>query len=395
MPGGILVLVAYGENDLYLSGNPQITFFKSTYKRHTNFAIENIDNIHHGVLNYGTRIHTRIDRKGDLLGRIILELTTSECLPYHHNIFTIIEYVEIKIGGNVIDRQYGDWMFIDAQLNHTVEKYMEIDAMIHSDDTTFGSTKKFYAPLSFWFCKNSGLYLPLIALHNSEVELIIKFKDMPSGTPNVMTRLNVMCDYVFLDTDELRRFATIEQEYLIEQLQIITPSNLNVGTNEVPLEHLKHPIKYLVFFGDFKENQWDKINTYYQSTDSLGNLYNETFQDFTIYLNNQQLFTPRYGSFYRLYQQFEHFTGSTQFHKWVGYINSNALARIYCYSFALKASEYVPSGTCNFSRIKDAYLKFTITDLTSYPNNVNEFKGYAVNYNILKIESGLGGIVYV
>jgi len=395
MPGGLLVLVAYGQNDLFLTGNPQITFFKSTYKRHSNFAIENIDNVYRGSLLNGSRIVSRIERKGDLLGRIILEFTASDVLPYTHNIYTFIEYVEIKIGGNVIDRQYGDWMFIDGQLNNLVEKYMELDAMIYSDDTSIGDIKKYYAPLTFWFCKNPGLYLPMIALGNSEVELVIKLKDMPNGINNVLTGLTIMCDYVFLDTDELRRFVSTSQEYLIEQLQFLEPHGLILGDNRVDMATFKHPIKYLVFFGDFRANQWNTLNTFYQSTDGFGNLYNETFEELSIYLNNQQLFTPRYGSFFRLYQQFQHFKGSTQYHKWVGSLNSNGLARVYCYSFSLKASEFTPSGTCNFSRIKDAYFNFKISDLTSYPSNINEFKCFAVNYNILRINSGLGGIVYV
>jgi hypothetical protein len=260
MGGGLLQVVAYGENDIYLTGNPKITFFKTMYRRHTNYGKENIENVYSGQLDYGRNLNILIQRNGDLLGRILLELETSALLPYNHNLYTIIDYVEIQIGGLRIDRQYGEWMFIWAQLNNSVEQYMAIDSMIYSQYNSNAGKYKYYAPLSFWFCNNPGLYLPIIALTNNEVRLIIKFINMPSGTTNIMTRLRILSDYYFLDTDEKRRFGQNSHEYLIEQIQCTNGQTVETGQNIFDL-NFKNPVKYLVFFVDLKQNEYNIINT--------------------------------------------------------------------------------------------------------------------------------------
>lgn len=394
MGGGLLQLAAYGGEDIYLTGNPQLTFFKSVFKRHTNYAIETIENVYSAVLEYGATIRVNLQRHGDLISSVFLELQTSESLPYNHNLYTIIDWIELQIGGVTIDKQYGDWMFIWSQLNNRIDQFMLIDAMIYSDDTTNAGKRRYYAPLPLWFCKHSGLALPIIALSNHEVKLNIKFKNMPSETTPIFEQLRVLCDYVFLDTDERRRFADNANEYLIEQVQEHPFSVIHTGSNNIEL-NFKHPVKYLTFYIDLKENEYNRINTYYQSTDGVGNVYNEIFENTTLLVNNQQLFAPRYGPYFRLYQQFKYFQGSTLVNKWVGTLNSIGLERVYTYSFALKASDYAPSGTMNFSRLSDCVLQFNIPDLTSYSETVNQFRCFAVNYNILRIVSGMGGLAYV
>jgi hypothetical protein len=149
------------------------------------------------------------------------------------------------------------------------------------------------------------------------------------------------------------------------------------------------------FFIDLKDETYKPISTEYQSTDSLGNVYNEVFEELTLYMNGQQLFYPRFGSYFRYYHPYKYFKGSTRITKWAGSLNSIGLERIYNYSFALKASENPPSGTINMSRIDNKEISFTIPDLTTYADTLKLFKCYAVNYNILRIVSGMGGLVYV
>lgn len=393
MVGGLLQLVAYGEMDLYLTGNPQFTFFKSAYRRHTNYAIETIENVYSSVFGYGATVNVLIQRQGDLLHNILLELETIGDLPYNHNLYTFIEYVNFEIGGIVIDKLYGEWMYIWAQLNNRIDQYAVLDSMIYGDDSANKNIQRYYAPLPFWFGINPGLALPLISLSNHEVRLIIKFKDLPNGQTTELINFKVLCDYVFLDTDERRRYSQNAHEYLIEQTQQMNEYNTIEGNNRFDL-NFKHPVKYMVFFIDLKDQIYKPIDTSYQSTDGLGKKYNEIIENATIYINGQQLFYPRYGSYFRYYHQYKYFKGSTRVGKWVGSINSLGLDRIYTYSFALKPSEQAPSGTMNFSRIENKEISFTIPDLTSYTNTLNLFKCYAVNYNILRIKSGMGGLVY-
>jgi len=393
MVGGLLQLVAYGEMDLYLTGNPQFTFFKSAYRRHTNFSIETIENVYSSVFGYGSTLNVLIQRQGDLLQNILLELETIGDLPYNHNLYTFIDYVNIEIGGIAIDKLYGEWMYIWSQLNNRIDQYAVLDSMIYGDDSANENIQRYYAPLPFWFCINPGLALPLVSLSNHEVRLIIKFKDLPSGQSTQLINFKVLCDYVFLDTDERRRFSQNAHEYLIEQTQQLHEYNTIEGNNRFDL-NFKHPVKYMVFFVDLKDQTYKPIDTSYQSIDGTGKTYNEIIENATIYINGQQLFYPRYGSYFRYYHQYKYFKGSTRVGKWVGSINSLGLDRIYTYSFALKPSEQAPSGTMNFSRIENKEISFTIPDLTSYTSTLNLFKCYAVNYNILRIKSGMGGLVY-
>jgi hypothetical protein len=394
MGGGLLQLTAYGEMDVFLTGNPQFTFFKSVYRRHTNFAIETIENVYSSKLDYGATLNILIQRQGDLLNGILLEMETNQDLPYSHNFYTFIDYCYVEIGGVIIDQQYGEWMFIWSQLNNRIDQYALVDSMIYADDTTNKGVRRYYAPLTFWFCNNPGLALPLVALTNHEVRLVIKLKELPSGQTMQFLSFRVLCDYIFLDTDEKRRFSQNAHEYLIEQVQQHSDYSVSSGYNRFELE-FKHPVKYLTFFLDLKDENYKPIDTQYFSVDGDGKEYNEVFENLTIYLNGQQLFYPRYGSYFRYYHQYKYFKGSTRITKWAGSLNSSGLDRIYNYSFALKASENAPSGSLNMSRIDNKEISFTIADLTYYPTSLNLFKCYAVNYNILRIMSGMGGLVYV
>jgi hypothetical protein len=318
-------LVAYGAQDVYLTGNPQITFWKVTYRRYTNFAIESIEQTFNGQADFGRRVQCVISRNGDLAYRTYLQVTLPEInqlmgvgafvagqgsgvyarwLDYPGE--QLIAQVEVEIGGQRIDRQYGDWMHIWNQLTMTSEQMRGYFKMVgNTTQLTFITDPSFaevdgpcdslaprqvcaprnalpettlYIPLQFWFCGNPGLALPLIALQYHEVKINLDIRpideclwavttlncnthpysgkagqDVP-GRPVPATiaynqsivAASLYVDYVFLDTDERRRMAQNPHEYLITQLQFTGDESVGSSSNKIKL-NFNHPCKELIW----------------------------------------------------------------------------------------------------------------------------------------------------
>jgi hypothetical protein len=512
MGGGLLQLVAYGAQDVYLTGNPQITFFKVVYRRHTNFALESIQQTFNGAVAYGGRVTSTIARNGDLISRSYLEIKTNDTnlCPYFG--LRVIKTAEVEIGGQKIDKHYADWMYIwnelslpyskkegyfkmvggkgskkamtliskdeldeylteqlnitgitqhvnienlELQLNdtdlitfrligmgddkatvevteinqellpitinnltlsgvmknniYTVNTQYRIDGTIVNSSTgnsptifNYGSDdtlSTLYVPLEFWFCRNVGLALPLIALQYHEVKINIHFEDYSSckrvshvtstGSPDLQASL--WLDYIYLYTDEIRKFAQSSHEYLIEQLQFTGKENADP---KIRL-NLNHPVKELIWVVK-KENtnntNWfnytDK-NTQIVSIDNYESLKtligpNSAAQNNItkgkLILNGNDRFSERDGLYFNLIQPYQH-------HENIPYNTG-----INVYSFALKPEEHQPSGTLNMSRIDTSTLSL------KYSSGITESTAsiyvYAVNYNVLRILSGMGGIAY-
>ena len=378
MGGGLMQLVAYGAQDIYLTGNPQITFFKVVYRRHTNFSMEAIEQTINGTVAASSSVSVTVSRNGDLVGRSYLEVNTGQVnvANYGH---ALIDNVELEIGGQRIDRQYGHWMETWAELTEPNDSGVCATAtanMKHTgiDDGSYATKFQkmagaggviaadldmglLFVPLQFWFCRNPGLALPLIALQYHEV----KFKIAFSGDLNATnSTVKVFCDYIYLDTDERRRFAQVSHEYLIEQVQHEAVSD---GTSfEL---NFNHPVKELV---------WTDA---YVSGDYTGNEI-VTGNNWQLKLNGHDRFSEREHRYFTRAQVWQHHNG---------YGCVMAQDGIAVYSFALKPEEHQPSGTCNFSRIDNAQLKCSTT--TGGDMNI-----YAVNYNVLRIMSGMGGLAY-
>ena len=323
MGGGLMQLVAYGAQDVYLTGNPQITFWKVSYRRYTNFAIESIEQTFNGQADFGRRVTCTISRNGDLAYRTYLQVTLPEINQQMANVSSgsdgvyarwldypgeqLIAQVEVEIGGQRIDRQYGDWMHIWNQLTMTAEQQRGYFKMIgNTTQLTFITDPSFadvdgpcdsdaprqvcaprnalpettlYIPLQFWFCTNPGLALPLIALQYHEVKINLDLRpideclwavtslscnngDQPNaaakqynvGTPVTATiaynqslvAASLYVDYVFLDTDERRRFAQNPHEYLITQLQFTGDESVGSSSNKIKL-NFNHPVKELIW----------------------------------------------------------------------------------------------------------------------------------------------------
>ena len=538
MGGGLMQLVAYGAQDVYLTGNPQITFWKVSYKRHTNFAMESIEQTFNGQADFGRRVTCTISRNGDLAYRTYLQVTLPEISQSLKNTTgasgvyarwldfpgeQLISQVEVEIGGQRIDRQYGDWMHIWNQLTMSTEQQRGYFKMIgNTTQLTFITDPSFndidgpcdanaprqvcaprnahpettlYVPLQFWFCRNPGLALPLIALQYHEVKINLDIRPIEeclwamstlntgSSATKVTSAYNqslvaasLYVDYVFLDTDERRRMAQNPHEYLIEQLQFTGDESVGSSSNKIKL-NFNHPVKELIWvvqpdknvdycsslesgsvlnrlLGAQPFNYTDAVDALpnaimaFGSHDSVANtsvsyinasglfadagaldvdvtntawwhgadvnatagIYNlpnfhgiqnsgvsdagtfvltETSLDMhcwgenpvvtaKLQLNGQDRFSEREGTYFDLVQPWQHHTRAPD-------------TGINLYSFALRPEEHQPSGSCNFSRIDNATLQLVLSNATVEGTNTAKVRVYAVNYNVLRVMSGMGG----
>jgi hypothetical protein len=395
MGGGLMQLVAYGAQDIYLTGNPQITFFKVVYRRHTNFAMESIEQTYSGQADFGKRFTVTIARNGDLLGRVYLqvdvaegEFSVSSLTRLGHQ---LIDYVEVEIGGQIIDKHYGEWMDVWCQLSHSQEQWEKLVRLVDGS-LVAGSDKRLYIPLQFWFCRNPGLYLPLIALQYHEVKLNINLQTLSNiKTTSAGSVVNgdisiddmsIYCDYVFLDTDERRRFAQVSHEYLIEQVQYNNAESISANASTYQSElRFNHPVKELVWW--VKNNSYAPFNYF---GDDGGDEVDQV-SDCLIQLNGHDRFKRREGTYFRCVQTYQHHTGG---HNQSSDTTDDVTGGMYVYSFGLKPEEHQPSGTCNFSRIDNAVLNLTLKSSIAS----STLKVWAVNYNVLRIMSGMGGLAY-
>jgi hypothetical protein len=285
MPGGLMQLVAYGAQDVYLTGNPVITLFKVVYRRHTNFSVENIE-LSLETAKPGGHPNVQILRNGDLATRAYLRITLPDLSPSNCDCgfegqvawvrrlgHAIIKSVEIQIGGGQIDKHYGTWLDIWYELTHTSHQERGYRAMIGDVDQLTklqpcvpgGYT--LMIPLQFWFNRNYGLALPLIALQYHDVRLSFEFEELsrlivytkgcgrytePKFTCFSYCSAGVLIDYVYLDSEERRRFAQVGHEYLIEQVQYLEQNLCCQGTGCSPTNQsfqlsFNHPVKELIW----------------------------------------------------------------------------------------------------------------------------------------------------
>jgi hypothetical protein len=535
-------LVAYGAQDVFLTGTPEITFWKVSYRRHTNFAMESIEQTFSGQADFGRRVTCTISRNGDLCYRTYLQVTLPEI---NQSMITsgtdgvyarwldfvgeqLIAQVEVEIGGQRIDRQYGDWMHIWNQLTLTGEQQRGYFKMIgnttqltYITDPTFASVNgpcasatgpaqvcaprnalpetTLYIPFLFWFCRNPGLALPLIALQYHEVKINLDLRPLgeclwavsslaaTTGIKSVtqayqqsLVAASLYVDYIFLDTDERRKMAQNPHEYLFEQLQFTGDESVGSSSNKIKL-NFNHPCKELIWvvqpdanvdycssldasqllyrtLGAQPFNYTDAIDALPNAIHAFGGpaetggsagyitasglfqmagatdvtptgewasaltggtsypafdggvtagaltgpasgvsdagtfVLSETALDMhcwgenpcvtaKLQLNGQDRFSEREGSYFDVVQPFQHHTRAPD-------------TGINVYSFALRPEEHQPSGTCNFSRIDNAVLQLVLSAPTVSGTATAKVRVYAVNYNVLRVMSGMAGVAY-
>ena len=392
MGGGLMQLVAYGAQDIYLTGNPQITFFKVVYRRHTNFSMEAIEQTWNGSAEgTGVRCTATISRNGDLVHRMYLQIDGAAPPQDGRNPgASMIENVELEIGGQSIDKHSGLWMETWAELTEsnptgqtfetddsdeggTLFQKMSLMGGVDVGSAGTPSTTSYFIPLQFWFCRNPGLALPLIALQYHEVKVIL---DHRLSTFMGAATNRLFCDYIYLDTDERRRFAQVSHEYLIEQVQTDT---VTAGTGDL---NFNHPVKELIWVNS------NKVAADVGATTNLSIGDASTGTTYQIKLNGHDRFQERDYRYFSRVQVWQHHSGAGGLDAVSGGAAGAHNDSIGVYSFALKPEEHQPSGTCNFSRIDNARLEATNT------NNVVVDTVFAVNYNVLRIMSGMGGLAY-
>ena len=514
MAGGLMQLVSYGAQDIYISGNPQITFWKILYKRHTNFAVESIEVTFNGQADFNKRVTAVINRNADLMYKTYVQVVLPEInlttggpasttgfrwLNYIGH--RLIKQVELEIGGQRIDRQYGDWMQIWTQLSTDAGTVAVLDAMVgnthdlvlmkrqralpldstcSAGETTISClpragtpAKTLYIPLQFWFCRNPGVAIPLIALQYHEVRINVDFEtwqncqyaEETTGVPiaaaaQSLAAASLYVDYVYLDTEERRRFAQQSHEYLIEQVQYTGAESITSSSNKIQL-NFNHPVKELQWvvqrdsFVDCSTSTWlasiggaqpfnysDDFSTdgmivsllsqssgaatggtannnatmnlgqgatEYSSAVGAESYDRSGIQEFEtgvnyllakvilssgvrcegknpvevakLQLNGQDRFTEREGSYFDKVQPYQHHSRSPS-------------TGINVYSFALRPEEHQPSGSCNFSRIDKATLQLTVSLNTVTGARTAQVRVYALNYNVLRVMSGMGGLAY-
>jgi hypothetical protein len=567
MGGGLLQLVAHGAQDAYLSGNPQITFWKGLFKRHTNFAMEPFRINFTGQPSWGTKQSATINRNADLLYSTYLEVhlpaynaSTRKTAVYNNDQFALgynlLKYVELEIGGQLIDRQYGEWLFLWDTLCGTTEQSVmlhklngaagrpqvtsvyaagqtsvynilapgttaaneqrdSVDAVTLGTQTgasanlgyfvsgqgTASAGQVFvpgipagcsntgqatnqpglptivYVPLKFFYTRNPGAALPLIALQYHEVKINILWNDNQtiSGdynhvpVPAQPSQAAIYVDYIYLDVEERRRMATESHEYLIEQVQYNEDKGLSSYQNRIDLT-FNHPVKELVWVvqptcyrsckvpipgqaggpsynattrgaryqaSAFNPASSATVNapgsgvpawqngTANQQAQNVNRLTPFTYDQTAVHkqwlqINGQDRLDARYGDYFNKVQPYQHHTGSTNTSYNLQYATPTTAATstgpttvasamafqsigqtrqpgIYCYSFALKPEEHQPSGTCNFSRIDTATLVLELSGDIAVNQQTDatwDVRVYALNYNILRIMSGMCGLAY-
>jgi len=421
-------LVAYGAQDVYLTGNPKVTFFQAVYKRHTNFAMENIEQTVNGTAANSGRVSVTVARNGDLVGDMYVELKTKSALANtsgHDGSAWVAERAikncELSIGGQRIDKHYQRWWRLYAEL------YLSDAAKSNWGKMTSAVTpgaSQVFLPLIFFFNRNPGLALPLIALQYHEVRIDF---DLTSEFDSFLDTsvFKVWANYIYLDTEERRRFAQKGHEYLIEQVQHTgSDSVTSNATKQVRLSY-NHPVKELVWCVNAGSAASTSLWNFCSNTAAADvvidcspekstegqvtpaqvgqpllvvgtNGGTESWQEdgaasatasvgpvdtFKLVLNGQDRFKEQSGKYFNQVQPYQHHSGSP-------------CPGVYSYSFALKPEEHQPTGTCNFSRIDNAQVAIKLKDLTNTSLATPSLDMFAVNYNVLRVQSGMGGLAF-
>jgi len=438
--GGLLQLVATGRQDIYLSGNPQTTFFKQVYRRYTNFSMETQRIPFDTAVDFGKLITTSIPRNGDLLSQLYLDIQlpyitpngpqqppniqpngleidppTNYAAPCDTSVswangigYSMIDYISVWIGQQEVDRQYGEFMYLWSQLTTPGSKRDGFNYMIGNlqvfDETQQQGPVRLLVPLHFWFCRNIGLALPLISLQATPIKIYIKLKGAGSvvytntlnqaivngkpaptnlmKTPAIITDMTLWGDYIYLDTEERRRFVSSKHEYLIEQVQqqprYSIPARSRTAT--VPLT-FNHPIKEFIWVVNqdrmISSNEWFNYGSRMLTEYGIPNL--DIIQDAQFQFDGYNRFDTQSAQYFRLMVPWQRHTAIPN-------------DFIYVYSFSLAPEASQPQGTCNGSRIDTITLQMTMNPLIqSYSAGVTV---YAINYNVLRIVAGLGGVLF-
>ena len=484
MGGGLIQLVSVGFEDLYLTNDPQVTFFKIVYKRHTNFSQELIPQLYNSIPDFGKRVTCRLSKNGDLINRMYIYLELPNIPVFYDNTtdtpnqikklawikkigYGIIKSVELEIGGQLIDKHYGDWFNIWEELTETCQRDTLNKLIGNVPDvynfTNGKDTYKLFIPLKFWFCRNIGLSLPIIALYFNDIKIHVEFNELSklirkSATnyieiddnsvlfnegdlitqtiDNVITtniysyydfinkrlyyikykdsfvsgyniynsdgyyatpktnateaifnitipnlsivRSNLLINYIYLDNDERKRFVKSNHEYLIDFIQF--EGEKTIYNNHIKLKlGYNHPCKELIWVSQYVNIKNGNLNDLFNYTNSIEN-GESLIKRTKILLNGQVRVTDKNFFFYNYLQPIKTHTNSP----------SNG---INIYPFCINPEDSQPSGSCNFSKMDDIVLEFSVSKDVDY-NHPAIVRVYNNAYNVFRIIDGLSGLAF-
>ena len=364
MSGALVNLVAKGAQDAFLTGKPEVSFFNSMYKRYTNFAQFPVELQVTGSMAQNTTVSVPITRKGDLLSYIWVACDDIDKAFGTSNVDPTM--FRLYVGGQLIeehDAVYGSQLYTKFLTNNGSKGFAMQSGS--TQDTPYEAVKTgAFLPLHFSCCDEYGCSLPLVALQYHDVELRVNFYSGDAGS------VKFYANYIQLDTEERAAMANTPREMLITQVQRIQSET----SNTFDLSYLNHPVKALL---------WTDPNL--ASTPF-------TFETAKISLNGVDMFDPMPNVYFSHVQAYHHTTNGNTLQ--IGNADAagaaaNPGAGSWMYSFALKADKYQPNGTCNFSRLDNGQLKFS-----GGANEPASFWLYAVNYNIFRVQNGMGGLAF-
>ena len=508
---GLLELTNVGKENVYLTTQPEITYFKVAYKKYTNFSIEETPQYFKTTPDFGRRCVVNIGKNADLMGMSYLYVQLPSV--QYENLITsvpnnfawvekigmaIINFVEIELGGNIIDRHYGDWLNIWNELTIGSGIKKAYNKMIGNITTlTDYSASKLsyilYIPLSFWFCLDSGLALPLVALSHNDIKIHVEFNDIslcynlsPSyyisvtnnicllkpgetfyqfyqNTQNigefvyfdkinqriyynpikgkfviptidnnlnlVLTSLNtnfqiyiqtnsvvvqnnnyfkyntpsiiesyLVVNYIYLDNSERIKFINKSHEYLIPTVQTI-PAQTIFSINAIYKLPLYNSVKLIIWrcllLSNITLNKQFKYMQTVRSQVKPDNLARgSSILEIQPQFNNEESLINKNFLVLNSINCID--INSIQYYTTIQNYQcefNNNQSGIFLYSFALNPKDIQPSGSLNFSKINDAYIQLNMNPIVNYQNPIS-IQGYAVQYNLLKVLNGIGGLIF-
>jgi hypothetical protein len=400
-----------------------------------------------GTPNFGQRVTCLIPRRGDLLGRVYLDVTLPRIYDTEGNVLSytnsignaLIQEITFEVGEQEIDKQTGEWMEVWTQLTTPAGQRDALNEMLGRVEQYYppnlipgpnSEGLRLLIPLQFYFCQNPGLYLPLLALQYHPIRINITLRPLqqlfwvqpppsqefwkPACTISVdctsqITNMMLWGEYVYLDVEERRMFVSNSHEYLIEQVQYTPPYSLTAQqtTATIPIE-FNHPIKEFIFLAQRDEmanrNEWFNysnlainepipsngtydVSTYMNSNAPAGRM--DLIASAKLQLDGYDRFMARGPAYFRLEQPYEHHTTTP--------VNSF----IYNYSFALRPEDSQPTGTMNASRIDSIVWQIQMNPVLSNPQlPAWKQRGncrivvYAHNYNVFRVINGFGGLLF-
>lgn len=407
MASGRVQVSTTGIQDVFLTGNPDVTYFQKRFKRHTKFSLELLDNPFDEPADFGTTARCTIGRRGDLIRNIYLRMDLPAIdvadVGYTASIGNaLIEYADLLIGGKRVERINGEYMEIYGELfvDQSQQRALDVVGGKTYSRTGLGPAtsgmypRNFIVQLPFYFVRSDPLSIPLIAITRQEVEVVVKFRTLSqvlvnpnndgSTVPSGKSMLNVTLpvEYVFLAPDEIKWLQNQQIDYVINQIQMQSFKTTEL-TKQFKLEFI-NPVKELYMVVQNTANVASNLylgNDWFNYNSSNVNVNNQQLSSLKLDFNNETMLDDSVSDalFLNYIQPMNRHTRVPQ-------------RKIYNYSFALDPENYLPTGQVNMSRIINKLLTVNLNYST---DGEREIRVYAKSYNVLRVNNGIAGMLFI